>query len=66
MLEEYLVVHQVSATPHPPVLDTVRFCMLREAHQNMFLITIMRLSVSAALVSILKTMILERENVLHP
>lgn len=46
VLEEYLVVHQISATPHPLVLDTVRFCMLREAHQHMFLITIMRLPVS--------------------
>ena len=47
-------------------VDQLTFRLLREAHQNMFLITIMRLSVSAALVSILKTMILERENVLHP
>ena len=46
VLEEYLVVHQISATPHPLVLHAVCFCMLREAHQNMFLITIMRLSVS--------------------
>ena len=46
-------------------VDQLTFRLLREAHQNMFLITIMCLSVSAALVSILKTMILERENALH-